>query len=423
VSHEAADLDLTRWIRAGDRVLWGQGSAEPLALIGRLIEQRAALSGVRVFLTISFSDLLRPVHGDHIRFEALGGLGRTAQLAKAGLTDVYPTHFGAFCRDLAAGRFAFDVFMVQLAGPDADGRYSLATDHGFALDAIRRARVVIAEVNAAAPFIAGTATVGAEDVDAMIRTARPLPEMPLAVPDAVDRAIAGHVLPFVEDGTTIELGVGAVPSAILEGLAGHRDLGIHTGMMTDAVIDLMERGAVTNARKPIDTGVTVATALFGSQRLYRAAPGLPIRLVPSSYALDVGTMARLDRFVAINSAIEADLTGQVNAEYAGGRYVGAPGGHVDFMRGARAAARGRSIVAMRARAAGGQPRIVAALAGAPVTCARTDVDTVVTEYGAAELIGKTLSQRIGAMIAIAHPDDREALAREARAIAGQGRRG
>lgn len=418
----AADaLDLSEFIRPGDRIIWGQGGAEPLTLIEALIAQRSRLGGVRAFLTISFATLLQPEHADHIAFEGLGGLGTNARLARHGLIDVYPTHFGAFCKEIRSGAFPIDVFMVQLSGPDAQGQYSFGTDHGYALDAVRRARVVIAEVNAQMPFIAGEATIGADEIDVIVHSDRPLMEMPLATPDAVDHAIARNVVGYVEDGATFQIGVGGVPSAILEGLRGHRDLGVHSGMISDAVLELMEAGVVTNARKRIDTGWSVACALYGSQDFYRRAAAAPIRVVANPYISDMATMAQIDRLIAINSAIQVDLTGQGNAEFAAGRYVGAPGGQVDFVRGARLSPGGRSITAIRSRAAGGQPRIVASLGDAPVTLARTDIDVVATEYGVAELAGKTIRQRIAALTAIAHPDDREALERAGHTINGQGR--
>lgn len=405
----AADLDLSAWLRPTDRVLWGQGGAEPLTLIEALVAQRSAFSGIRVFLTISFAEVLQPGHADHIRFEGLGGLGTNARLARGGLLDVYPTHFGAFCRDMAAGRFEVDVFLVQLAGPDANGRYSFSTDHGYTADALRHARVVIAEVNAQAPFIAGRETVGAGDLDLIVHSDRPLPEMARAVPDAVDHAIAAHVLPYIEDGTTLQVGVGGVPSAVLEGLRHHRDLGVHSGMISDSVLELIEAGVVTNARKPFDRGVSVCCALYGSRDFYRRCASAPIALHPATYTSDVQVMGRLGRLVGINSAIQVDLSGQVNAEYVAGRYVGAPGGQVDFVRGARLASHGKAIFALRSRSPKGESRLVESLAGGVVTTARTDTDIVITEWGVAALAGKTLSARRAALVAIAHPEDRAAL--------------
>lgn len=408
---DARALDLRQWIRSGDRVLWGQGSAEPLTLIEALVRQRAALGGIRVYLSIAFSDVLRPEHADHIAFEGFGGLGTHARLARQGLIDVHPVHFSRFCKDLAAQRFKVDVFFVQLSPPGPDGTYTLGTDHGYSADAIRHARVVIAEVNRNAPILPGRSGIRREDLDVLIHSDVPLPEMPLATPDEVDHAIARHVLPYIEDRTTIQVGVGGVPSAILQGLRHCKDLGVHTGMLSDPLMDLMNDGVVTNAAKPVDPGLSVCCALYGTNRLYQQAQGMPqISLRPGTYTHDPSVMARLDRFVTVNAAIEVDLSGQVNAEYAG-RFVGGVGGQVDFVRGGRAAARGRSIIALRSRTGDGSSRIVYALQGGNVTTARSDVDIVATEWGAAELAGMTLGQRARALIALADPRDREGLER------------
>jgi len=407
----AGKLDLRKWIRPGDRVMWGQGSAEPLTLIDALVRQRADLGGVRVFLTISFSSALQPEYADHLSFEGFGGLGTHATLAKKGLIDVYPVHFSQFCRDMQSGQFKTDVFFVQLSRSAEDGSFTFGVDHAFTADAIRHARVVIGEINEAAPVIRGQGGVHLQDLDAVVRSNVPMSEMPLANPDELDRAIAGHVLPYIEDRATIQVGIGAVPSAIFDGLRGHKDLGVHTGMLSDPLLDLMNAGVITNAHKPIDAGFSVCCALYGTRRLYEGAEkSRAVSLRPAVYTHDAATMAKLDRFITVNSAIEVDLSGQVNAEYVG-RYVGGVGGQVDFVRGARAAKRGRSIIALRSRTASGKSRIVSALAGGVVTTARSDVDIIATEWGVAELAGKTLKQRAKALIAIADPQDREALQR------------
>ena len=405
----AAELDLRKWVRPGDRVLWGQGSAEPLTLIEALVAQRAMLGGVRVYLSISFSATLQPEHADHLSFEGFGGLGTHARLAKAGLIDVHPVHFSRFCNDVVAGKFRPDVFFVQLSRASEDGTYTLGADHGYSAGAIKNAGVVIAEINQNAPVIPGRGGVRREDLDVLVHSNVPMAEMPLAVPDDTDRAIAAHVLPYIADRATIQVGVGGVPSAILEALRGHKDLGVHTGMLSDPILDLMKAGVITNAAKPIDAGFSVCCALYGTHRLYREAEKMrEISLYPGVYTHDPAVMAKLDRFISVNSAIEVDLSGQVNAEYVG-RFVGGVGGQVDFVRGARAAARGRSFVVLRSRTPSGKSRIVGALSGGVVTTARSDVDIIATEWGVAELADKPLSQRRKALVAIADPRDRESL--------------
>ncbi len=205
-----------------------------------------------------------------------------------------------------------------------------------------------------------------------------------------------------------------MPVAVARALAGHRDLGVHSGVVSDVVVDLVERGAVTNAFKGVDRGCIVTGGLFGTRRLYDFADDNPhVHLRAISYTHDLAVLAKVGRFHSINSAVEVDLTGQVNAEVAAGRYLGAVGGQVDFVRGAAAAADGRSIIALRSTTADGeQTRIVPRLQNAPVTTARSDVDVVATEHGIADLRGRSLTERAQLLIAIADPAFRETLERE-----------
>jgi acyl-CoA hydrolase len=230
----------------------------------------------------------------------------------------------------------------------------------------------------------------------------------------VEEAIAGHIARFIEDGTTIQMGIGAIPDAVLAGVSDRRDLGIHSGLIGDRVADLMERGVVTNARKPIDTGFTVAGTLRGTRRLYDFAHrNRAIRLFTLMHTHRAEILSQLGKVIAVNSAVEVDLTGQVNAEVAGGVQVGAVGGQGDFVRGVQMASSGRSIIALPATARSGQiSRIVARLSG-PVTTARSDADLIVTEFGVADLRGQPLDARIGRMLAISAPQFREELERGA----------
>jgi acetyl-CoA hydrolase len=216
----------------------------------------------------------------------------------------------------------------------------------------------------------------------------------------------------------LETGIGAIPDAILSALRDRRDLGIHSGLMGDSWIDLIEAGAVTNARKTIDRGECTAGVLFGTPRLYRFAHNNPqVVLQPVTHTHNVEVMGRLDNFIAINSAIEVDLTGQVNAELAGADYIGAVGGQVDFVRGAWRSRGGRSIIALPATAKSNTlSRVVSQIASSVVTTPRSDADLVITEWGVADLRAQTLPERARRMIAIAHPDFREQLERDAFAL-------
>jgi acyl-CoA hydrolase len=256
------------------------------------------------------------------------------------------------------------------------------------------------------PVTTGTEGIPLDRFAAVVETDRPIPAAPDRAPDAVDEAVAAHVAGLIADGDTVQLGVGALPTAILDGLAGHRDLGVHSGMITDGVLRLVEKGVVTGARKEIDPGLVVTGAAIGSDELTTAVPTMPVAFRPASYTHAPGVLARLARLVAINSALEVDLTGQIGAEVARGRYLGGVGGQADFS-GAAARTGACSIIALRSTT-GGESTIVPALRGA-VTTARADVDAVVTEHGVAWLRGCSLAERGPRLAAIAAPDHRDAL--------------
>jgi acetyl-CoA hydrolase len=261
----------------------------------------------------------------------------------------------------------------------------------------------------------------ASRIDVALHVSRPLVELKPATITETDQAIAKFAAAYIGDGTVLQTGVGATPDAILRLLGDRRDLGVHSGMLGDGLVDLVEAGVVNNARKAIDRGVCINGALMGTQRLYRWAHRNPqMRMCSTAYTHDAAVLAKLERLVTINSALEVDLSGQVNAEQSGAQYFGGTGGQVDFVRAGSRSPGGRSIIALPATAKGGSiSKIVPALSG-PVTTARSDVDVIVTEFGAAELKGQTLAERTRRLIAIAHPNFREELDRAAHPIRQRG---
>jgi acyl-CoA hydrolase len=407
----AAELDLSRYIQRGDTVIIGQGCAEALTLSERLAAQRARIGRCRLFLGPAFAGSFRPEHADHLDFAAYAASGSNQALARAGLLDIVPTHYAELPALFRERRQPADVVLLQL---DASGRYvGMACD--YQLDAARFARAVLAELNDQVPQTPGTELPADIPITAAIRSARaPAMLRPTAL-GAAEARIAEHVASLVPDGATIEIGIGALPDAILSALRDRRDLGFHSGMVSDGVVDLIEAGALTNARKPIDRGISIGGLLFGTTRLFDFAHrNKALRLMPPDYTHGHQVLRRLPAFTAINSAIEADLTGQVNGEILGGAYLGAVGGQVDFMRGAGASPGGRSIIALPATAKGGTvSRIVPRLADGVVTSLRSDMDAIVTEYGIAALKGLSLAERARRMIAIAAPQFREELERAA----------
>ena len=404
---QPASPDFTGLIRPGDVVVCGQATAEPRTLTEALVAQKDHLPAFTMMVGPLFSETFTPARVTGISFVSYGVIGNARALARAGRLAVIPSHYGAFCADVAAGRHRADVVLVQLAQSD-DGRLSASLSNDYVIDAARRARLVIAEINPQAPFTFGAEWPSDLRIDLRVAATRPPLELPSTPPDDVSRCIASYAATLIEDGSTLQFGVGRIPDAILSSLGHARDLGIHSGLITDAVVELIERGAVTNARKGCDDGVTVTNQLIGTRRLYRFAHlNKAIAVRPASYTHSHDVLARLNRLVAINSALEVGLDGSVNAETLDGAAIGAIGGQVDFVRGANASPGGRAIIALPATG-GGRSRIVPRVE--TVTTPRADVDAVVTEFSIAELRGCSLGERARRMVAIAAPEHREALA-------------
>lgn len=340
------------------------------------------------------------------------GTGTNRRLAEAGALDILPVHYSELPATLAN---KVDVLLLQLAQHPTDGRFSLSCASDYVELLVKSAPVVIAEVNQQAPFT--SAEIAAQDIDVMVRTDRPLPELARAAPSAVERAIAGHVAALVKDGATLQFGLGALSDCIAELLADRRGLGLHTGIIGDGAMRLMQCGAITNSNKPVDRGVAVAGTLLGSRKLLdfvHLNPAIALRPIAVTHVL--ATLAALPAFTAINSALEVDLSGQANTETAGGRYVGAIGGAVDFLRGARASQGGAPIIALPSTAevkGERRSRIVARLSG-PATIGRADAAIVVTEYGVADLRDLSLAERAAKLIAIAAPEFQDDLRRQIR---------
>lgn len=416
----AAELDLARYVKRGDRIVIGQACGEPTTLVEALIAQGGAIGDLRAFIATSFSGLFTPETAASFRLSSMGAIGALRSMTKAGALDVVPVHVGQVGPLIQAGAIPCDVALIQVAPADAQGHHSLGLIGDHVRAAVAKARVVIAEVNDQVPQTFGEA-IPASEIDVAVEVSRcPVEVFPTPV-SKTDAAIARHCADYIVDGSVIQTGIGAVPDAILRLLRDRRDLGVHSGMIGDGLVDLIEAGAVTNARKEIDTGISITGALIGTRRLYDFAGGNPaIRMMPATYTHDAAVLAKLSRLVSINSALEVDLTGQVNAEQSGAAYLGGTGGQVDFIRAGARSPGGRALIALPATAKAGQlSRIVPALSG-PVTTARSEVDVIVTEFGAAELKGVSLAERARRLVAVAHPDFREALDRAAFAIAQRG---
>jgi acetyl-CoA hydrolase len=406
--------DLVSLIKPGSLVLVGQGTSEPRTLTRALLRLRHEIPGLRVFLGAVFSDTFAPAATDGLALAGYGAIGGAAALTKAGRLDILPLPYSRLPAHFTQERVP-DAVLLSMSRASAGLSFGLVNDYVAA--AARRAPLVIAEVNAQAPWTHGSEAMDTLRLDHIVESDEVPVELQAARVGEVERRIGEHVASLIPDGATIQIGIGAIPDAILAALGGHRDLGFHSGMLSDRVVDLVEAGIITNARKSFDVGVTVGGTLFGTRRLNRFAHQNPlVRVVPTVQSHGAACVSRLAKFRALNSAIEIDLTGQVNAEEIKGRYVGAVGGQPDFVRGALAAPGGRSIIALPATAMGGAASRIVALLSGPVTSPRSDADLVVTEHGVAELRGKSLRERAGALIAIAEPAFRDGLERAAQDI-------
>ncbi|TDC99513.1 acetyl-CoA hydrolase/transferase family protein [Saccharopolyspora terrae] len=402
------ELDYVDFVRPGDMVLWGQACAEPLSLTEALMRQRSEVGPIRCFVGIPASRTIRPEFADHASFVSYCGSGGNRQLHSAGALDVVPVHYSTLPHLVSDGPLRADVVLLQLPPADEEGRYSLGLADDYIARAIGTARVVIAEINDQVPQTHCSRTLASEELDVLVHTSRLPAELPSREVDVLTQEVAANVAGLIEDGATLQFGIGALPEAVLAALSDRRDLGVHSGLLNDAAVDLMEAGVITNARKSLDRGHAVAGLLMGTRRLFGFAhrnPAVWLRGTGYTHAPEV--LAAQDHLVAINSALEVDLSGQVNAELVGSDYVGAVGGAADFLRGAARSRGGVPVVALPSTA-GGSSRIVAKLSG-PVSTARADAGFVVTEFGVADLRGQPLRARQERMLAIAHPDHRRTL--------------
>ena len=421
VTTDAAGLDLARFLQRGDRIVIGQGCGEPTTLVEALIARGTGIGDLSAFIATSFSGLFTPETSDSFTLSSMGAIGALRSMAAAHKLGIIPCHVGQIGPMIADGLIGCDVAFVQVSPADADGNHSFGLIADHVANAVAKARVVIAEVNDQVPFVYGDGVLPSSKIDVAVHASRAPVEVAPARIGPTDEAIARHIASYIEDGSVLQTGVGAVPDAVLRLIGDRKDLGVHSGMLGDGLVDLVEAGVITNARKPIDTGVSINGALIGTKRLYDYAHRNPaIRMCSANYTHSAAVHAQIPQMVTINSALEVDLTGQVNAEQSGAAYFGGTGGQVDYVRAGSRSPRGHSIIALPATAKSGTlSRIVTALSG-PVTTARSEVDVIVTEFGAAELKGQSLVERTRRLIAIAHPDFREELDRAAHVIRQRG---
>lgn len=408
-------------LRPDDTIIVGQAGGEPLTLTRALIEQADTLAGpVQLYLGAVLSDTFARELPPNILlggYGMMGGAARGFAAQPGAITRITPTPYRELERSYEAGRLKADVVLLQLA-VSADGtRLSLGMANDYVVTATRKARLVLAEINPEAPFTPSTELTSLSKplrIDYAVRATTPLVQSPTMVAEEAERRIAELVASVIPDRATVQTGIGALPDAILGSLANHRELGLHSGLIGDSAIALIESGVITNAHKVTDVGFSVTNTVGGTTRTHRHLHENPLfRLKPSFYTHHPGTIASLYRFHAINSALEVDITGQANAEHDGRTWRGGLGGLGDFARSARLSEGGRGIVALASTSRDGKrSRIVSATARGQVTLARGDADLVITEWGIADLRDASFEERAKRMIAIAHPNFREQLERD-----------
>ncbi len=381
--------DLSRFIRPGDGIIAGQACAEPQVLMEALVAQRSAYSGASLFLGVNYAGIVKPEHADHLRLSAYCGAGHNRALADAGVLDIHPHPYSRMAALIRERKIPCDVALIQVSPANARGEYSMGLAVDYLLPAIESARAVVAEVNERVPWTYTERLFRQDDFDLVVESSREPPVPSSSRTGDIKAAIARHAAAFIPDGATLEFGLGILPDAVCEALGARKGLKIHSGAIGDGVIDLMRSGVIERA----DCG-----QLIGTRKLFDfARDNAAVQLRSIEHTHDARVLSRIERFVAINSAVEIDLTGQVNAEVANGSYLGAVGGALDFIRAANFSPGGVSLLVLPAA------RIVRALSG-PVSTPRSEAGVVVTELGAADLRGCTLNERARRMLRIARLD-------------------
>jgi acyl-CoA hydrolase len=376
-------FDLARFIRSGDGIVAGQACGEPQTLMEALVAQRAAFSGAQLFLGVNYAGIVKPEHADHLRLSAYCGAGRNRALADAGVLEIHPHPYSRLASLIRTKKIPSDVVLIQVSPPNARGEYSMGLAVDYLPPAIETARVLIGEVNDTVPWTNTEKLLRKDDFDLLVESSRAPATPPPARSGEAEAAIGRHAAAFIPEGATLEFGLGVLPDAVCGALSGRKGLKIHSGTIGDGVIGMGVKDIVCGQ-------------LIGSRALFDFARDNPsISMRSTEYTHDPRVLASLERFVAINSAIEVDLTGQVNAEVANGSYLGAVGGALDFVRAAGASPGGVSLLVLPAA------RVVKTLSG-PVATPRSEAGVIITERGAADLRGCTLNERMRRMQAISN---------------------
>ncbi|WZL74489.1 acetyl-CoA hydrolase/transferase C-terminal domain-containing protein [Clostridiaceae bacterium 35-E11] len=409
--------DAVKHIQSGNRVVTGHAVSEPVQLVDAMLKNKDQYENVEIVHMVAMGkgEYTKPEMAPHFRHNALFVGASTREAVQAGRADYTPCFFTEIPRLFKEGYLPVDVALIQLSRPDEHGYCSFGLSNDYTKPAAENAKLVIAEMNDQMPRTMGDSFIHISELDYIVETSYPVIELKPPKIGEIEKAIGEHCASLIEDGSTLQLGIGAIPDAVLLFLKDKKDLGIHSEMFSDGVVELVEAGVITNKMKTLHKGKMVVTFLMGTKRLYDFVDNNPsVELYPVDYVNNPCVIMQNYKMVSINSCIQIDLMGQIVSESIGLKQFSGVGGQVDYVRGTSMAKDGKSIIAIPSTASKGKvSRIVPFLdEGSAVTTSRNDVHYVVTEYGIAHLRGKTLKERAKALIEIAHPDFREQLTEE-----------
>lgn len=408
--------EAVKHIKSGNRVVIGHAVAEPATLVDAMVRNKENYQNVEIvhMVPMGKSEYVKAEMTPHFKHNALFVGGSTREAIAEGIADYTPCFFHQV-PSLFKSELPVDVAMIQVSMPDEHGYCTIGVSNDYTKPAAEAAKIILAEMNHCMPRTYGDSVIHISEIDYLVEAEYALNELAPAKIGEIEKAIGENCAKLVEDGATLQLGIGAIPDAVLLFLKDKKDLGIHSEMISDGVVELVEAGVITNRKKTLHPGKMVVTFLMGTKRLYDFAHNNPmLEMYPVNYVNDPAVVMKNHKMVSINSCIQVDFMGQVAADTIGYKQFSGVGGQVDFVRGAAMAKDGISIIAMPSTAGRGKvSRIVPVLdEGAAVTTSRNDVHYIVTEYGIASLRGKTLKDRAKALINIAHPDFRDELKSE-----------
>lgn len=410
--------DAARMVKSGQRIFLTGNCSTPQAFLKALVNRYEEVNEVQLvqLLGMGPGDYITEPMAEHIRINSLFIAPNIRKAVNEGLADFTPVFLSEIPKLFRSGRLVLDMAVIQVSPPDIHGFCSYGVEIGVTKSAAETAGIVIAEVNPNMPRTLGDSFIHVDQINHFIEVDYDLPELSPPPPSEEQDQIAQHIAELIPNGATMQLGIGGIPDAVLRRLTNHQNLGVHTELFSDGVMDMIERGVITNQMKTLHPGKVVAGFVLGTRKLYDYIHDNPIfELHPTEYVNDPFIVSKNFRMVSVNSALEVDITGQVCADSIGPKFYSGVGGQLDFVRGAARSEGGMTFIALPSTARGGQlSRIVPQLkAGAGVVTTRNDVHFIATEFGVVDLWGRSIAERVYAITSIAHPDFREDLLRYA----------